>query len=202
MSLRVNPKFILNVFVEDYDALIWTDYGKQIVVGGRVALLDVSDTITVSDPELQGLLRAGWEQQVRDADAALLVYSITSRESFLRLTALSDAMFAIPAAGGGARGSGANVGGAPESQRARPIQISLVGNKSDLNIDREVAAREGVELAERLGCGFVETSAKTAYNVDEVFRGLVRGLVRAVDEDATEEREEPAAKHPLSLEAI
>ncbi|KFY88620.1 hypothetical protein V500_06226 [Pseudogymnoascus sp. VKM F-4518 (FW-2643)] len=115
------PKFILNAFVEDYDALIWTDYRKQIVVDGRVALLDVSDTITASDPEMQGLLRAGWEQQLRDADAALLVYSITSRESFLRVTALRDAMLAVPAAGGETRGSGGEVAGAHKSRKARQI---------------------------------------------------------------------------------
>lgn len=138
---------------------------------------------------MQGLLRAGWEQQVRDADAALLVYSITSRESFLRVAALRDAMLVVPAADGETRGSGGEIGDAPESRKARPIKINLVGNKWDLNIDREVAIKEGVELAESLGCSFVETSAKTAYNVDEAFRGLVR----AVDRDATDKREKPAA---------
>lgn len=114
-------------------------------------------------------LRAVWGHDVRESDAALLVYSITSRESFLRVTALKDAMLAVTSAGGEIRG-------ASESQKVRPIQIGLVGNKSDQSTDREVSVEEGVKLAEALGCSFVETSAKTGYNVDKAFRDLARAV--------------------------
>ncbi|KFY71266.1 hypothetical protein V499_08525 [Pseudogymnoascus sp. VKM F-103] len=171
-KLTSPPKFILNTFIQDHDALIWTDYRKQIVLDDRVAFLDVSDTITPTDGEMEHYLRAGWEHQIRHADAAILVYSITSRESFLRVTALRDEMLGVPTAVGEDWGGDAGVGGA----RARPIQIGLVGNKSDRNSDREVTAKEGVELAESLGCGFVETSGKEGYNIDKAIHDLVRAI--------------------------
>jgi len=63
----------------------------------------------------------------------------------------------------------------------RPNSLSqcpfiLVGNKCDKYHEREVTISEGLILAKDLGCRFVETSAKTAQNVEDVFVGLVRDL--------------------------
>jgi len=49
----------------------------------------------------------------------------------------------------------------------------LVGTKADLESDREVSYCEGVELAERLGVPFLETSAKAGINVSEAFLTLL-----------------------------
>lgn len=35
---------------------------------------------------------------------------------------------------------------------------------------------EGARLAQRLGCEFFETSAKTGWNVDSAFKSVVRGI--------------------------
>jgi len=51
----------------------------------------------------------------------------------------------------------------------------LVGNKADLaNHRREVSYEEGLDFAERNGLVFIETSAKTATNVDKVFIDTAR----------------------------
>jgi GTPase KRas protein len=130
---------------------------------------------------MEHYLHAGWEHQIRHADAALLVYSVTSRESFVGVAALRDEMLGVPAEMGEVGGDDEVVEGA----RARPIQIVLAGNKSDLNSDREVTAKEGIELAKSLGCGFVETSAKEGYNIDKAFHDLAR----AVDKGAANEQQ-------------
>lgn len=54
------------------------------------------------------------------------------------------------------------------------VPIVLVGNKIDRVHEREVETRHGEELARRLGCGFVETSAKTRENLEEVYCTAVR----------------------------
>lgn len=47
--------------------------------------------------------------------------------------------------------------------------IMLVGNKSDLERRRAVSTEEGEQFARDNGLIFLETSAKTAANVEEAF---------------------------------
>lgn len=60
-------------------------------------------------------------------------------------------------------------------KRQKPI-FMLVGNKCDKTYEREVSKDEGVALARSFGCAFMETSAKTAHNVELLFTNLVRAL--------------------------
>ena len=50
----------------------------------------------------------------------------------------------------------------------------LVGNKCDLESERQVPSERGENEAKDLNIGFVETSAKTGTNVQEVFHMLAR----------------------------
>lgn len=52
----------------------------------------------------------------------------------------------------------------------------LVGNKMDKVHEREVSREEGMDMARQFGCSFMETSAKTAHNVEPLFATLVRSL--------------------------
>lgn len=60
-------------------------------------------------------------------------------------------------------------------KRQKPVFI-LVGNKYDKVYEREVSREEGAQLARTFGCDFLETSAKTAFNVERLFTTLVRLL--------------------------
>jgi GTPase SAR1 family protein len=57
--------------------------------------------------------------------------------------------------------------------------MMLVGNKSDLDQERQVSTPEGLELAKQLAIQHVETSAKQRVNVDFAFHELVR-IIRYV----------------------
>jgi Ras-related protein Rab-2A len=46
--------------------------------------------------------------------------------------------------------------------------IMLIGNKCDLDQRRQVSTEEGERFAKDNGLIFMETSAKTAFNVEEV----------------------------------
>ena len=85
----------------------------------------------------------------------ILVYSIASRATFERLEVFRQSMLRV--------------------KRTRPI-FMLVGNKCDKTYEREVSREEGMELARTFGCDFLETSAKTAVNVERLFTNLVRML--------------------------
>lgn len=84
----------------------------------------------------------------RDAAGALLVYDITRRESFNHLTRWLEE---------------ARQNGNPN------MTIMLIGNKCDLEHRRAVSTKEGELFAQENGLIFLETSAKTAANVEAVY---------------------------------
>lgn len=70
----------------------------------------------------------------------------------------------------------------------------LVGNKTDLDVHREVAKSDGKALAHKVGIPFFETSAKDSYNVEASFRSLAAriletdGLVKEATERMRDRR--------------
>ena len=47
--------------------------------------------------------------------------------------------------------------------------VMLIGNKADLDSRRQVSTEEGERFAKENGLIFLETSAKTAFNVEQAF---------------------------------
>jgi GTPase SAR1 family protein len=54
------------------------------------------------------------------------------------------------------------------------VTIMLVGNKTDLSHKRVVSTEEGEQFARENGLAFVETSAKTRHNVDQVINSKLQ----------------------------
>ncbi|PCH33412.1 ras protein [Wolfiporia cocos MD-104 SS10] len=142
-------QFTLNCFVETYDPTIEDAYRKQLVVDKRMCFVEVIDT---AGQEEYATLRDQW---VREGQGFILVYSIASRATFERLDVFRQAMLKV--------------------KRQKPV-FMLVGNKCDKQYEREVSREEGAALARNFGCDFLETSAKTAVNVERLFVDLVRLL--------------------------
>jgi len=60
--------------------------------------------------------------------------------------------------------------------------IMLIGNKSDLEARRDVRKEEGEAFAREHGLIFMETSAKTAGNVEEAFINTAREVYDKIQE--------------------
>jgi Ras-related protein Rab-1A len=54
----------------------------------------------------------------------------------------------------------------------------LVGNKSDRTADKIVTPEQAKEFADELGIAFLETSAKSAKNVEEAFLTMAGELIK------------------------
>merc|ERR1712244_94028 len=56
------------------------------------------------------------------------------------------------------------------------IIIMVVGNKIDLNDNRQITKNQGQEKANKLGALFMETSAKSGSNIKELFTKIAANL--------------------------
>jgi len=133
-------------------------------------MLEVLDT---AGQEEYTALRDQW---IRDGEGFVLVYSISSRSSFTRITRFHNQIQRVKESSS----SSPSYPGSPISSAtpSAPVPIMLVGNKSDRITEREVSTQEGHALARELGCEFVEASAKNCVNVEKAFYDVVRKLRR------------------------
>lgn len=56
------------------------------------------------------------------------------------------------------------------------VPMVVVGNKCDLSDQRIITTEQGQALATKFGAVFIEASAKTKINVDQIFHELVRQI--------------------------
>jgi len=72
-------------------------------------------------------------------------------------------------------------------QQSADAQVSriLIGNKCDMEDERQVSRQDGEQLAAMLGIQFFETSAKDDLNVEEAFVTIAREVKnRSMESDA------------------
>ncbi|XP_041006807.1 ras-related protein RHN1-like isoform X1 [Juglans microcarpa x Juglans regia] len=94
----------------------------------------------------------------RGAAAAVVVYDITSMDSFVRAKKWVQEL---------------------QRQGNPNLIMFLVANKADLEEKRKVAVEEGEQYANENGLVFLETSAKSAQNVNELFYEIAKRLAKA-----------------------
>eukprot|EP01083_Nonionella_stella_P093593 262368_1 len=116
----------------------------------------------------------------RGAAAAVVVYDITSQESFHSAKSWIKEL---------------------QTYGDDGVRIVLAGNKIDREEDREVTAAEAKQYAEDNSLYFIETSAKSNVNIRETFYAIARQLPKEpcnnnekgfiLDEDSYQYQEEP-----------
>ena len=126
-----------------HDLTIGVEFGARMInIDQRQIKLQIWDTAG------QESFRSITRSYYRGAAGALLVYDITRRETFNHLSRwLEEA----------------------RQNANQSMVIMLIGNKSDLDHRRQVTKEEGEKFARDNGLIFLETSAKTAHNVEEAF---------------------------------
>nr|XP_035975216.1 ras-related protein R-Ras2 isoform X1 [Halichoerus grypus] len=187
-------QFIQSYFVTDYDPTIEDSYTKQCVIDDRAARLDkikrYVSTCTLSVvlvgvdqdffPEFTVLDTAGQEefgamreQYMRTGEGFLLVFSVTDRGSFEEIYKFQRQILRV--------------------KDRDEFPMILIGNKADLDHQRQVTQEEGQQLARQLKVTYMEASAKIRMNVDQAFHELVR-VIRKFQEQECPPSPEPTRK--------
>jgi len=143
-------QLIQNHFIDEYDPTIEDSYRKQVTIDDETCLLDILDT---AGQEEYSAMR---DQYMRTGQGFLCTYAITSRSSFDEITSFREQILRV--------------------KDEDEVPMVLIGNKCDLEEERQVTTVEGQDLAKSFGCPIYETSAKARINVEEAFYQLVREI--------------------------
>ncbi|OCH90938.1 hypothetical protein OBBRIDRAFT_875193 [Obba rivulosa] len=155
-------QFIQNRFVEPYYPTIEETFTKGINYKGVEYECDIIDTAGQDEYTILN------SKHAIGTHGFVLVYSVTSRKSFDMVQVVYDKIVNF---------CGTN-----------SIPCVIVGAKTDLpqSNPRQVPSTEGQQLAESHQAAWVETSAKTNYNVAKVFELCLAEIEKRLPNNKTE----------------
>ncbi|MBS0357669.1 MAG: GTP-binding protein [Proteobacteria bacterium] len=105
---------------------------------------------------------------MKNSQGIVIVYNVNSRVSFEYVKELYDALLLLKEI-------------QPEQEN---IPIVIAENDSPLEGNSTVSPGEGLALAKKLNCGFIEISTKTLKNIDEVFYMLAKRITEWNEQQA------------------
>ena len=136
-------RFMNDTFTEEYQATIGLDFqSKNVQIDNQDIHLLLYDTAG------QEKFRSLIPMYTRDANIILLVYEVTSKDSFLHLNHWLNDLTTV---------------------KKDEVIFVVVGNKTDLEDKREVSREEGEQFAKDNDYLFAEVSAKNGKGFQDLF---------------------------------
>jgi small GTP-binding protein len=153
-------RYANGTFKEEYLATVGLDYyTKDEIIDNKTIQIKLWDTAG------QERFKALTQNYFRNAEGVLLVYDVTSTESFENLkywiSSIKDNM----------------------EQKNMHIPLIIIGNKIDMEDAREISIENAEKFAGENNYKYFETSAKTGVGVDDAIRDLVNQVLKQAGPD-------------------
>ena len=157
-------RYLHNEFKHDTKSTVGVEFGsKQFTVENHQIKAQIWDTAG------QERYKAITSAYYKGAKGAFVVYDITRKNTFETVNKwVSDISAAAD----------------------KKITLILIGNKNDLEDQRQVTKEMGEEKAKELGLAFMETSACSGENLDKAFQLMINEIYKKSKEDIMGEGEE------------
>ncbi|KAG4923175.1 hypothetical protein AAZX31_18G015400 [Glycine max] len=152
---QILARFARNEFSLDSKATIGVEFQTRTLV-----IQHKSIKAQIWDTAGQERYRAVTSAYYRGAVGAMLVYDITKRQSFDHIPRWLEEL---------------------RNHADKNIVIILIGNKSDLENQRQVPTEDAKEFAEKEGLFFLETSALEATNVETAFMTVLTEIFNIIN---------------------
>ena len=154
---NIMSKYLKNEFHEDSKATVGVEFGsKQFNIEGHSIKAQIWDTAG------QERYKAITSAYYKGAKGAFVVYDITRKGSFDSVDKwVSDLKAAAD----------------------KKLTIVVIGNKCDLEDQRQISKEQGEEKAGKLEVAFLETSAYSGENLDKAFEMMMNEIYKKCHEE-------------------
>ncbi|KAF2484694.1 small GTPase superfamily [Neohortaea acidophila] len=141
-------QYVDNHFVDSYYPTVENTFSKMIRYKNQDYAVEIIDTAGQDEYTILN------SKHFIGIHGYMIVYSVANKQSFEMVRIIRDKIL--------------------NHLGTEGVPIMIVANKSDLRPEqRQVSAADGKKLADELGCGFVEASARFNENVSKAFEGMI-----------------------------
>lgn len=149
---NILSRYTKDQFSFDFRSTVGVEFGAK-----KIEMYGIKIKNQIWDTAGQERYKSITSSYYKGAKGALVVYDITKRDTFINVSKWIGDL---------------------KMNGEKDVIIVLVGNKSDLNDDREVSIEEGIEFAKEKNVLFVETSAFKSVNIEKAFTLIVEQLLK------------------------
>ena len=154
---NILTQYVYEKFSEEFQSTLGVEFAaKNAVIDNKVYRIQIWDTAGAES--FRSITRAYYKNSV----CAFIVYDITKRETFENVQVWLDDI---------------------KNQCPQTVLLVLVGNKLDLENERQISYEEGESFAQKNNMYFFETSAKTGVNIENLFLKTVETINERIQED-------------------
>ena len=140
---NILTRYVYEKFNDEFQSTIGVEFAsKNAIVNNKIYRIQIWDT--AGQESFRSITRAYYKNSV----CAFIVYDITSRVSFENVKIWLDDI---------------------QKQCPKTTFLVLVGNKIDLENERQIMYEEGESFAKENNMLYIETSAKTGENIETLF---------------------------------
>lgn len=140
-------QYVDGLFVDSYDPTIENTFQKNVRVQGKEYTLQLIDT---AGQDEYSIFPSSYSMNI---DGYVLVYSVNSQKSFDVVKIIHEKLL--------------------DQAGKTHVPMVLVGNKTDLRMERVISKEEGKRVADSWTAAFWEASAKENQFVPELFQSLI-----------------------------
>ena len=154
---NILTQYVYEKFSEEFQSTLGVEFAaKNAVIDNKIYRIQIWDTAGAEN--FRSITRAYYKNTV----CAFIVYDITKRETFENVQVWLDDI---------------------KNQCPQTVLLVLVGNKLDLENERQISYEEGESFAQKNNMYFFETSAKTGVNIENLFLKSAETINERIQED-------------------
>ena len=153
---NILTRYVYEKFNEEFQSTLGVEFAaKNAIIDNKIYRIQIWDT--AGQESFRSITRAYYKNSV----CAFIVYDITNRTSFENVKTWLDDI---------------------QKQCPQTTFLVLVGNKIDLENERQILYEEGASFAEKNNMLFIETSAKTGQNIENLFMKSVEVINERIND--------------------